>query len=47
MVQGEKCKEKFMGLVGFINQIQQKDLTIMEGNKMGQVDELAYIKKQK
>ncbi len=36
-----------MGLVGFVNQIKQKDITFLEGNKMGQADELADTKKQK
>ena len=47
MVQGEECKEKFMGVVGFIDQIQQEDLTILEGDQMGKADDSADLEKQK
>jgi hypothetical protein len=35
MVPGKKCKKKLMGVVGIINKILQKDITIMEGNEVG------------
>jgi hypothetical protein len=35
MVPCKKCKEKLMGVVGIINKIVQKDITIMESNQMG------------
>lgn len=45
MVPCKKCKKKLMGVVGIINKIVQKDLTIMAGDQMGQADELANYEK--